>query len=61
MDIKEDVKALRKALRLTQQELADELGVAMNTVSRWELGQKRPSKLALRQIARLEKRVRANG
>lgn len=34
---------IRKQLELTQEELAEKLGVNRNTVSRWELGTSRPS------------------
>ena len=34
----DSVLALRRALRLTQQGLADELGVRQQTVSEWETG-----------------------
>lgn len=33
-----EVRAIRRRLGLTQQELADKVGVARNTVTRWELG-----------------------
>jgi transcriptional regulator with XRE-family HTH domain len=32
------LKRLRKHLNLTQQQLADRLGVDRNTVNRWEMG-----------------------
>ena len=51
MDI--DVKAIRKRLKLTQQKLADKLGVTRMTVHNWENKEKKPSPLARRQIARL--------
>ena len=47
---------MRKTLNLTQQQLAVKLGVAEVTVSRWERGQHRPSKLALKQLKRLVNR-----
>lgn len=34
----ERIKKLRKALDLTQQKFADQLGVKRNTVAQWELG-----------------------
>ena len=34
-----DIKATREALRLTQVQLAELLGVTQATVSRWEKGQ----------------------
>lgn len=37
-----ELKAIRTdSLRLTQQELADKLGVQRNTVARWEMGIRR--------------------
>lgn len=50
-----EIKELRKKLKLTQQELADKIGVDRVTVARWENGNKRPSNLAERQLARLKK------
>lgn len=44
------VKALRAHLNLTQEAMADALGVSFATVNRWENGWTAPSKLALRQI-----------
>ena len=49
------IKELRKKLGLTQQELADKIGVARVTIARWETGQKKPSNLAKRQLVRLAK------
>jgi len=34
----EDLKALRTRLGLTQVELAERIGVARNTINRWEMG-----------------------
>ena len=34
----EDLKALRTELCLTQTELAEKIGVARNTINRWEMG-----------------------
>ena len=36
------VKKLRTAAGMTQKELADQLGVTVPTVSKWELGQRTP-------------------
>jgi DNA-binding transcriptional regulator YiaG len=36
------VRGLRRHLRLTQEQLADELGVRQQTVSEWETGAYRP-------------------
>ena len=54
---KDEIKGLRTMLKLTQKQLADTLGVDTGTVSRWERGDKRPSQLALRQLARLAKKA----
>lgn len=44
------VKSIREKLSLTQEQLAENLGVSFATVNRWENGWTAPSKLALRQI-----------
>lgn len=49
----QDIKTMRAKLSMTQQALADALGVDRITVLRWENNQKKPSNLAKRQIARL--------
>jgi len=46
----EQVKAVRTALNLSQEELAHALGVSFATVNRWENGKTSPSKLAQRQF-----------
>ena len=51
----EEIKKLRKSLKLTQTQLADNLGVTKTTVLNWENKLARPSKLALKQLARLER------
>ena len=51
-----EIKELRKRLGMTQQELANAVGVDRVTIARWEAGQKKPSNLATRQLARLAKR-----
>ena len=52
----DEIKALRARLELTQQELAQKLGVSLRTVSRWETGEGEPSRLARLQLERLAKR-----
>jgi len=49
-----EIKELRKKLKMTQQQLADKLGVHRVTVAEWEASRKRPSNLAKRQLNRLE-------
>jgi SNF2 family DNA or RNA helicase/DNA-binding XRE family transcriptional regulator len=47
------IKALRAELGLTQSQLADRLGVTVVTVSRWENGQSRPNRLAIKALSTL--------
>jgi transcriptional regulator with XRE-family HTH domain len=58
----EELKRLRLRLDLTQTELADQLGVARNTVTRWETGARKiapPIAIAIRAVAqRLRGRAR---
>ena len=42
-----DIRALRKALGLTLQQMATKLGVSISTQERWELGVSKPSPRAL--------------
>ncbi len=51
------IKQLRGRLGLTQQALAERLGVSFATVNRWENGQTRPSQLSWGQILLLEEGV----
>jgi putative transcriptional regulator len=44
------VRELRTLMQLTQVQLAAVLGVAYETINRWENGHMKPSPLALRQI-----------
>ncbi|MBN2186345.1 MAG: helix-turn-helix transcriptional regulator [Dehalococcoidia bacterium] len=39
---KEDIRALRRHLGLTQTKLAEELGIRQQTISEWETGMYRP-------------------
>jgi DNA-binding transcriptional regulator YiaG len=57
------IRSLREALQLTQEEFARELGVSFTTVSRWENGHGKPSRLAQRQLQELADRrdLRAAG
>lgn len=43
----DEVKAVRVALNLSQEELAEALGISFATVNRWENGRTTPSKMAL--------------
>jgi len=46
----DQVKAVRAALSLSQEDLAHAIGVSFATVNRWENGKTLPSKLALNQF-----------
>ena len=48
------IRALRKRLGLSQEQLAKRLGVSFVTVNRWEAGRTRASAAVLRRIAELE-------
>ena len=52
-----EIKEIRKALELTQEEFAREVGVAFATVSRWENGHKNPSALALKVLEKLQRKA----
>ena len=52
-DIPATLRAIRASLDLTQQQLAERLGVSYTTVNRWEGGANRPQKAALEAIAAL--------
>ena len=47
------IRTLRRQLGLTQSQLAERVGVTFVTVSRWETGQARPNRLALKALASL--------
>lgn len=52
------VQALRRHLRLTQQELADEMGTRQQTISEWETGQYRPRGASSRLLTLIAERAR---
>ncbi len=56
-DYAERIKRLRVAIGLTQQALADSLGVSFATVNRWENEQTRPSRVYWKHLQQLEMRV----
>jgi len=49
--LSENIYALRKKMGLTQESLADKLGVTFQAVSKWENGQSSPDMVLLPQIA----------
>ena len=50
MQYKEAVKKLRSKMLLTQEELADVLGVSFATINRWETGKYAPTMKAKRKL-----------
>lgn len=56
-DYAERIKRLRGEINLTQQALADRIGVSFATVNRWENKQTKPSRLYWSQLHQLELRV----
>lgn len=48
-----DIKAIRKIFDITQDELAQRLGVEQSTVSMWEGGKRAPSGIAQRMLAQV--------
>jgi SNF2 family DNA or RNA helicase len=53
-DFSDRIKSLRADLSLTQQALAERLGVSFATVNRWENSQSKPSQLSWHQLRQLE-------
>ena len=60
-DLPKLLKSLRQQLGLSQEELAQRLGVSFTSVNRWENQQTKPSKLARRQIEALCKEAPTQG
>lgn len=55
----QSIRDLRHQLGLSQEQFAQELGVTLSTVSRWELGRSQPSRLALLRLHEISIRVSA--
>jgi len=53
-----DIKDIRKALKLTQQKMADLIGARQHTVARWETGLHKPTGAYLKALMGLQ--VKAN-
>lgn len=49
----DQIRAIREALNLSQEQLASRLGVSFATVNRWELGKSRPQRAQLEAITQL--------
>lgn len=55
----ERIKTLRRAMELTQEQLANLLGVTFSTVNRWEAGKTTPHLTTRRLLGNLERKYRA--
>jgi DNA-binding transcriptional regulator YiaG len=53
----EQLQALRRHLQLTQQQLADELGMRQQTISEWETGVYRPRGASARLLQLIAERA----
>ena len=56
-----DIKAIRERLNLTQEQLAQKIGVSWATVARWERGIGKPSPLAQKALENLLKETSKGG
>ncbi len=54
---KDTIKQIRETLGLTQEDFAREIGATGITVSRWERGKAKPSRMAVRNIEALARRA----
>jgi len=52
----EDIKELRKSLKLSQEKLAALFGISWNTINRWERGLAKPSPMAMQKLEELIKK-----
>ena len=49
-ELADKIRQCRELKGWTQEQLARDLGVSLNTVQRWELGKNQPSPLALEKL-----------
>ena len=61
MEIQSTLRAIRAKLDLTQEQLAERLGVSFATVNRWESGTTKPQKAAQEAIAALAAEAEVDG
>jgi DNA-binding transcriptional regulator YiaG len=57
---RERIQALRRHLRLTQSEMAEELGTRQQTISEWETGMYRPRGASVTLLSLVAERSRFN-
>ncbi len=53
MTIGERIASIMKMKKITQKELAKKLGIAQSTISTWKSGEKQPSSILLKDIAKI--------
>ena len=53
----ERIRALRDHMRMTQQQMADELGVRQQTISEWEVGLYVPRRATQKYLSLIAERV----
>lgn len=56
----EEIKSLRKKLKLNQAQFAKKLDVDYSTISKWESGERRPGRRSIKSLARLIRKLEAN-
>ncbi len=56
-----DVAGIRARLGKTQEEMASLVGVTLRTVSRWEAGSSKPSRLSVKRIGEILAREMRHG
>ena len=59
-DVPKMVRELRAALDLTQEQFAAKIGVTVATVNRWEKDRGKPYPLAMRQLEKLQRKLKRN-
>ena len=59
--LREKVRALRKKTGWTQEDLAQEIGVSLSTIQRWEKKGGQPTRLARRELKRLFQEAKIDG
>ncbi|MFQ3675689.1 MAG: helix-turn-helix transcriptional regulator [Endomicrobiia bacterium] len=57
-EISKKIKTIRNKLRLTQEQLAQKIGVSFSTINEWKNNKRKPSPLAIKQIEILIKKTR---
>jgi putative transcriptional regulator len=55
------IKEIRKELGWTQEEMANQIGVSLSAVQRWEQNNNRPSPLALKSLENVIKQAKRKG